>query len=234
MNKNSATIAVIPARGGSKGVKRKNMQKIGGISLLGRAIVCSLNSGEIDYVLVTTDDTEIQKEAFRYGAEAPFLRPAHLSDDFATTEDAVHHAVMEFEEHKKRKMSIIAVIEPPNPFRRSEKIREAIQFYKTGKYKSVVSVCSLKKKPENIFIKGEFLSRLIRTENIRFRRRQEMEHLCRISGVVYVVGRDDFMNSRKIISDPIGYVNSSEIEAMNIDDEFDLELARMVSKKYNV
>jgi len=149
MNKHSAAIAVIPARGGSKGVKRKNIQKIGGISLLGRAIVCSLNSGEIDHVLVTTDDAEIQEEALRYGAEAPFLRPAHLSDDFATTEDAVHHSVMEFEAYKSIKMSIIAIIEPPNPFRRSETIREAIQLYKTGKYKSVVSVCSLKKKPEN-------------------------------------------------------------------------------------
>jgi len=234
MIKHSATIAVIPARGGSKGVKKKNMQTIGGVSLLGRAIVCSLNSGEIDHILVTTDDAEIQAEALRYGAEAPFLRSAHLSDDFATTEDAVHQAVMEFEAYKKIKMSIIAIIEPPNPFRRSETVQEAVRLYKTGKYKSVVSVCPLKKKPENIFIKGEFLSRLIHAENMRFKRRQEMEHLCRVSGVVYVMGRDDFMSSKKILAEPIGYVNSSEIEAVNIDDEFDLELAKMISEKYNI
>ena len=88
-------LAVIPARGGSKRIPRKNIKKFHGKPMIAWSIQAALNSGCIDEVWVSTDDEEIAAIAQTYGAKVPFIRPAHLSDDFATTADVMQHAVQE-------------------------------------------------------------------------------------------------------------------------------------------
>ena len=88
-------LAVIPARGGSKRIPRKNIKEFHGKPMIAWSIQAALNSGCIDEVWVSTDDEEIAAIAQTYGAKVPFIRPAHLSDDFATTADVMQHAVQE-------------------------------------------------------------------------------------------------------------------------------------------
>ena len=88
-------LAVIPARGGSKRIPRKNIKEFHGEPMIAWSIQAALNSGCIDEVWVSTDDEEIAAIAQTYGAKVPFIRPAHLSDDFATTADVMQHAVQE-------------------------------------------------------------------------------------------------------------------------------------------
>jgi len=90
---------------------------VGNVSLVGRAVKCAFESKVLDHVLVSTDDEAIRQEALLYGAEVPFLRPKHLADDYASTEDTVVHAIEAYEEIINNHLSIIAFIEPTNPFR---------------------------------------------------------------------------------------------------------------------
>lgn len=89
-------LAVIPARGGSKRIPRKNIKMFHGQPMIAWSIQAAIESGCFDEVWVSTDDEEIAAVAQAYGAKVPFLRPAHLSDDFATTADVMSHAVEEF------------------------------------------------------------------------------------------------------------------------------------------
>jgi len=90
-------LAVIPARGGSKRIPRKNIKTFHGQPMIAWSVQAAIDSGCFDEVWVSTDDEEIAAVAQAYGAKVPFLRPAHLSDDFATTADVMSHAVEEFD-----------------------------------------------------------------------------------------------------------------------------------------
>lgn len=228
------TLAIIPARGGSKGVKKKNLRKVGGVSLVGRAIKCAKESGVMDHILVTTEDEEIRQEALKYGAEVPFLRPTNLADDYATMAETVAHAIKEFEKCIGNQVTIITLIEPTNPFRKSESLKNTLELYKTGKYKSVMTVCSLERKPNNIFVKGEFLTRFIEKPIVEFQRRQEMKHLCRLSSVCSVTGRNEFLEHNSLQLNPMGYIETTPIEAINIDEKLDLEIADFIAGKFNI
>ena len=192
-------LAIIPARGGSKSIKRKNLRPVGSISLIGRAIRCALDSGVMDHVLVSTDNEEIRREALKYDAKVPFLRPKHLADDCAGTEDTLVHAIETFERHIGTHVSVIVLTEPTNPFRNPIKLRKAVELFETGKYGSIISVCPLERVPQNIFEKkDDILTRFIKEPKAIIKRRQNMTHLCRLSSVVYVFGRDDFLKNRAL------------------------------------
>lgn len=86
-------IAIIPARGGSKRIPRKNIKLFHGKPMIAYSIETAIQSGCFDKIIVSTDDQEIANIALQYGAEVPFLRPVHVSDDFATTMDVMQHAL---------------------------------------------------------------------------------------------------------------------------------------------
>lgn len=90
-------LAVIPARGGSKRIPRKNIKDFFGKPMIAWSIDAALKSECFDEIWVSTDDAEIAEIAVKYGAKVPFKRPIHLSDDYATTADVMQHAVQEFE-----------------------------------------------------------------------------------------------------------------------------------------
>jgi len=228
------TLAIIPARGGSKGVPRKNLRCVGGLSLLQRAIEGARKSGMIDHVLVSSDDDEIRKEAALAGAEAPFVRPASLADDQAVSSDVVAHAIEQFEDLSRETVHTVVLLEPTSPFRNGENIRQALLKFAEGSCQSVVSVCPLERKPENMFIKGPTLEPYIKQPRERFARRQDMHHLCRLNSAIYVFGRDAFMRARRFLLEPVGYVEMSPLESINIDDELDLQYAELVAKEYGL
>lgn len=223
-------LAVIPARGGSKGVPRKNLRLVSNRSLLRRAIE-SARIPRVDRILVSTDDEEIQQAALEAGAEVPFLRPAEYASDQASTVDAVASAVSEFEDWSGECVSTIVLLEPTSPFRTSAHVNSALEMMACGCYRTVVSVCPLERKPENIFEKAGSLKKYIRVPAECFSRRQDMNHLCRINSAIYVIGRNDFLLERRFVLDPVGWIDMSCEESINIDSELDLELAELVARR---
>ncbi len=230
------TLALIPARGGSKGVPGKNLKKIGGRSLIERAVSACRDSGAIDHVVVSTDDAAIADEAKRVGADVPFMRPAELAGDETPIVPVIEHGIVAVECWLGTPVTTLVFTEPTVPFRNASHIAEALARYGKGDCRSVVSVCPLERKPQNIFTKmpGEILHSYIVEPRERFVRRQDMDCLCRLSSGIYVVGRDDFMAERRLVIEPVGYTEVSGLESVNIDEEIDLLLAESVAERHHL
>ncbi|MEQ9638520.1 MAG: acylneuraminate cytidylyltransferase family protein [Alphaproteobacteria bacterium] len=121
-----SVLAVVPARGGSKSIPRKNLAQVGGMSLVGRAAALAKGIAWIDRVIVSTDDQEIADEAVRHGAEAPFLRPEALSSDTASSKDMWRHAWDAAETHYGQAFDLSVLLEPTSPLRRAADIDRTV------------------------------------------------------------------------------------------------------------
>jgi len=119
-------LCVIPARGGSKGLPRKNTRIIAGQPLISYPIRAAIDSGVVGTIIVTTDDREIADAAEAAGATVPFLRPADISTDLATTEDALRHALVSYEEQIGRQFEICVFLTCTDLFRKPAWLRESV------------------------------------------------------------------------------------------------------------
>ena len=121
-------LAIIPARGGSKGVPRKNIIPLCGKPLIAYTIETSQKSKLIDSTIVSTDDKEIAKIASDYGGDVPFLRPSELATDDSPDIDYLKHALEWVEKHRKWYPEILVILQPTLPFRTVEDVDNTLQF----------------------------------------------------------------------------------------------------------
>lgn len=119
-------IAIIPARGGSKRIPRKNIKEFHGKPMIAYSIEAALDSKCFDKVIVSTDDAEIAEVAIQYGAEVPFMRPANIADDYATTLDVIKHAIG-FTEQQAWGVENVCCIYATAPFLTPEFIQKGLQ-----------------------------------------------------------------------------------------------------------
>lgn len=124
------TVAIIPARGGSKGLPDKNIRPLLGIPLIAYPVKAALDSGAIDRVFVTTDSEAIAEAARAAGAEVPFLRPADLAEDATTMEATLQQALAAFEAHTGERFDIAVFLTPTDVFRKPEWIAQAVDILK--------------------------------------------------------------------------------------------------------
>ncbi|OSM00114.1 acylneuraminate cytidylyltransferase family protein [Magnetofaba australis] len=124
------TLAIIPARGGSKGLPRKNVLKLRGKPLVAYPIAAAMASGACDRVFVTTDDAEIADAAREAGADVPFLRPADLAADVTTMEATLQQALEAYEAHTGETFEIVVFLTPTDVFREPEWIAKAVELMK--------------------------------------------------------------------------------------------------------
>lgn len=132
-------LALIPARGGSKGIPGKNIKPLGDRPLIAHTIGAALASGVLADVVVTTDDEAIAETARRYGAEVPFLRPAHLADDASPTLGAVLHA-LDFLAASGRTYDAVCLLQATTPFRRPGEIEGAVAAFERAGTDSLITV----------------------------------------------------------------------------------------------
>ena len=136
----SRVLAVIPARGGSKGVPRKNIKPFAGKPLLAWTIEAAQESGVFARIMLTTEDEEIAQLGKRYGAEVPFLRPQELALDATPTAPVVRHTVEWLRDHDAWQPEWVMVLEPTSPCRRPFHLQEAARALSTGRADSLASV----------------------------------------------------------------------------------------------
>jgi CMP-N-acetylneuraminic acid synthetase len=120
-------LALVPARGGSKGIPRKNLRLLGGEPLVTHTIRHALDAGTVTRTVVSTDDAEIAEVARAAGAEVPFVRPAELAADDSTDLGVFRHALHRLEEHEGYRPELVVHLRPTNPVRRVERIDEAVR-----------------------------------------------------------------------------------------------------------
>lgn len=127
MYQNKTFLAIVPARSGSKGLTGKNIRELCGKPLIAWSIDSGLSSSNIDEVVVSTDCEEIAKISKKYGASVPFLRPADLASDTATTFDAIKHTIEYYENNLQKTYDYIILLEPTSPLREKNDLDEMIQ-----------------------------------------------------------------------------------------------------------
>ncbi|MBV6493611.1 MAG: CMP-N,N'-diacetyllegionaminic acid synthase [Turneriella sp.] len=146
---NKTFLAIIPARGGSKGLPSKNIKELCGKPLIAWSIEAALNSKYLDEVMVTTDSKEIAAIAKQYGAKVPFLRPAHLASDSATTFDAIKHTLDFYKQDIDKEFDYVVLLEPTSPLREVNDIDNMIEkiVQNEMEFDSIVSIGEVHEHP---------------------------------------------------------------------------------------
>jgi CMP-N-acetylneuraminic acid synthetase len=210
--------AIIPARGGSKGIPRKNVKELDGKPLIAYIIETALNVGEIDRVIVSTDDEEIADVAKKYGADVPFIRPEELARDETPTLPVLQHVIQQLgEDHKP---DIVVLLYATSPLVGAERVSEAIAMLKDGGFDSVLSVVEDRK---HYWIeKNGGHERLYPKVLVN---RQLAKPLFKENGAIYVCKRDLLMEKDEIVGGNVGLLVMEENESIDIDEPMDFNIA---------
>jgi len=222
-------LAVVPARGGSKGIPLKNLRCIDGKPLVAIAGEVANAVGEIDRRIVSTDHVEIARVAKKAGLDCPFMRPEEISGDRISDWDVLIDALYKVEEIDGIKYDIIVMLQPTSPMRKSKDVLGVINMLIDGGYDSVwsVSLTDSKSHPfkQLIVNNGEMTYWDIRGEKIIAR--QQLEPVYHRNGVAYAITRNCLINQKTIKGNKAGaYIVSTE--QISIDTESDIKYIEFV------
>lgn len=228
-------IALIPARGGSKGLPGKNIIPFGGKPLIAHTIEAALSAKTVDRVIVSTDDQEIADVAKKYGAEVPFLRPRELAGDQSRAIDVYRHTIEQLcRNDGADPIDEFVVLLPTAPFRNALHIDEAVELFYEKKAESVISV-TLFEPPVRWALKG-MPNGMIKPlfSDLLMKNRQEEEHSFCPNGAIYIFSVPYIMTHDSYYGErTYPYVMPLEL-SLDIDTELDLQrgeflLARSIS-----
>lgn len=214
-------LALIPARGGSKGIKKKNIVDVAGKPLISYSIVAAKGSKYIDAIVVTTDSEEIAEVSKKYGANVPFLRPVEFAGDCSTTLDAVLHALKMLEDQN---FEVLVLLQPTSPLRTTEDIDNALQLFFERECKSLASVSEVNDPPilmRYVNEYGEMKKMLNLNSTVR---RQDMPITYRINGSIYINLISEISKETSFNDNSIAYIMEKE-HSVDIDEYVDLAVA---------
>lgn len=226
----SIVLAVIPARGGSKGLPGKNLRPLGGVPLIVHTIRAAQHCPALTDFLVSTDDPAIAAAARTAGAPVPFLRPAELAQDDSSTWPAVRHAVDHWEQRRDRRVDTVVLLQPTSPLRRPEDIVACLEGMEKAGADACLSATHATDAPTRHMV--EFRSdstgfiRWYFPSAAALHRRQDCPDAYRENGAVYAVRRQALMSLESLAD--LQRVTLSEMprsRSVDIDDEDDLALA---------
>lgn len=218
---NKKIVAIIPARGGSKGIKRKNIRKLNGKPLISYTIEQALRSKYIDRVIVSTEDLEIAEISKSFGAEVPFLRPQELAQDDTPGIEPIIHAVNYLNSEENYSFEYVMCLQCTCPLRKVEDIDNSIEEINAKNADSLVSVCESEVNPYWIkVIEDGKLVDFIKT-NVAYVRRQDLPKVYRLNGAIYLARAEIILNRKTWYTDnTIPYV-MDRLSSVDIDDEMD-------------
>lgn len=224
-------LALITARGGSKGIPRKNLSPLAGKPLIAWTIECAMAvHGRLGRIIVSTDDEEIASVSRKYGAEVPFLRPASLSGDDATSLDVVRHAVETMEKDAEVPFDWVLLLQPTSPLRRPEDLRQALDIAAEGDCDAVIAVTEVVES-HPMLLKTIENGRLAPYGDAPLNgvRRQDCRPPVYINnGAIYLSRRELVMERNTLLGDNARpYIMPLE-HSLDIDSAFDLKLAEAV------
>ena len=227
-------VSVIPARGGSKGIRRKNLQKLSGKPLIAHTIIAAKKTKSINKIIVSTDDKEIGKISKNNGAEVPFLRPKQISKDTSSTIEVIKHALKFLQENQSYVPDIIILLQPTSPLRTSQLITKTINTLKKSKATSVITVSKITKHPyASYWLKNDFLKPFEKNFT-KYSRRQEFPDLFFPTGAVYTFWYDTLKKFNSLHGPKIKpiVVHDEDIDIDNLRDLFFAEMMLKNWKKY--
>lgn len=220
-------LAIIPARGGSKGVPRKNIREVAGKPLIAWTIEEAKKSKYIDRLILSSDDAEIIEVAEVWGCEAPFVRPAELARDETPGIDPVLHAMEMLPGYE-----IVVLLQTTSPLRRAADIDGCIEQCVAGNANACVTVTQAEQSPYWMYTLGNggAMQPLIHTDK-SFARRQDLPEAYILNGAVYVAKSEWLRRHKTFVSDETrGFVMPQE-RSLDIDTELDLQILNILNQE---
>ncbi|HBJ1652176.1 cytidylyltransferase domain-containing protein [Clostridium botulinum] len=227
-------LAIIPARGGSKGLPGKNILNLNGKPLIAHTILASKNSKFVTRVVVSTDDKEIAKISKKYGAEVPYLRPSSLAKDKSLTIDSVFHMLDYLEKYECYFPEYVLLLQCTSPLRNEQHIDEAIEKLVKSNFHGIISICESEVNP--------YWTNILKNENLQYfleegkniTRRQDLPNIYRYNGAIYLAKTEVLKRERTFeVENLTGYVMDRE-SSIDIDTEIDFKIAEIIMKNKDV
>jgi CMP-N,N'-diacetyllegionaminic acid synthase len=229
-------LAVIPARGGSKGLPGKNIAPLAGLPLIAHSILLSKLCGEIGKCVISTDSEEIAAVARNYGGDVPFLRPAELAKDDTAMWPAIQYTLAEMEAREQMRYGSVLLLSPTSPGRLPEDVSNAIHLLEEDN--SAVGVVAASKPSFNprwvcIDVAPDGYMRHSFPDGSNYVRRQDVPAIYRINGALYLWRRDHVANSPapRYFDVPHRMLEIPESRAIDIDNLHDLRLAELILRE---
>ena len=226
-------MALIPARGGSKGLFRKNILPVFGLPLISWTINAAKKSKYVDDVFVTTDDPEIAAVSRRFGATV-IARPECLAQDDTSSEPVIKHALLWMKSNNIECQDIV-FLQPTSPLRDESHIDAAVDIYRNKGAKAVISVYEPEHTPIKSYIleeSGELTG--LYSNDAPYLRRQDLPKAFQPNGAIYVFSLKSFFEEEKIPRTCVYPYEMLVSESIDIDSQSDLDLAeRLLKGKYN-
>lgn len=231
-------LAIIPARGGSKGIPRKNIKKLAGKPLLAYTAKSALQSRYLSKVLLSTDDFEIAEIGKKLGLEVPFMRPKGLAKDNSPSLPVFQHVLKELESRDGYIPDIVVILQPTSPFRSSKHIDEAISLFLRNKVDSVVSIVEV---PHNmnpysvmeLSNEGTLHPFLLSKENLNIRQ-MKPKFYARNGAAIYVCNRKNIIEDNSLFGTVSMAYIMNKIESIDIDTTFDWMIAECLLEKVKI
>lgn len=227
---NKTVLAVIPARGGSKGIPRKNLAEVAGRSLIARAAGVVAELDWLDFSVLSTDDEEIAAEGRRHGLSVPFMRPPELAGDRATAVDMWQHAWRACEAQYGTRIDISVLLEPTSPLRRPQDVLDTLRILVESGSSSAVTVSRTPAHftPERtLCIDEQGHLKPYLEDGLRYTSRQMIGAYYYRNGLAYAVTREGLLDQGSIIQGDTVAV-TVERPVVNIDEPLDLAWAEFI------
>ena len=223
--KNIKVLGLINARGGSKGVPRKNIKLLCGKPLIAWSIEAGLNSKYVNKLVVSTDDSEIAEISRKYGADVPFLRPKELASDNSLQIDAIKHAI-HFLEESGHYFDIILLLQPTTPLRKTADIDCSLKLLFEENADTVISITDVGGRHPATCYKPYKAKQIVPyiESNMRGVLRQEFDPIYWRNGAIYATKRNIIIHNNSLYGDSIVGYKMNEENSFNIDSQFDWNL----------
>jgi CMP-N,N'-diacetyllegionaminic acid synthase len=225
--KSKSFLAIIPARGGSKRLPRKNLLDLNGKPLIAWSIESGLKSEYIDKVIVSSDDDEILSISKKYKSDT-IVRPSELASDTATTFDVIKHVIDNTERY-----DYIVLLQPTSPLRDEGHIDESIKLLELKNSDAVVSVCETDHSPlwSNTLDDSLLMEGFLRDEILN-KRSQDLEKYYRLNGAIYICDTKKLLKEERFFIDKNIYAfKMNRATSVDIDNEIDFQLADLIMKE---
>lgn len=225
------TVAIILARGGSKGVPGKNLREVAGLPLIAWSIQQAIRSTEIKSVWLSSDCDQILNTAVSFGAQA-ILRPDYLANDTATSESAWIHAVKHIENETAETVDVIVGMQPTSPIRGARDLDEAIALFKEKSFDSMLSVTKVQDYFEwKIDEEGQVFSS--NYDHTRRKRRQDIEETFLENGSFYIFTKEGLEDSGNRLFGNIGMFQMEKHKMYQVDDLEDLTICDAILRGFD-
>jgi N-acylneuraminate cytidylyltransferase len=220
MLEKKSIVAIVPARGGSKGILRKNLRQINGRSLLAHTIATAKQSQWIDKIIVSSEDQEIIQAAQQAGAEVPFTRPIELAADETPGTQPILHALSQLPFY-----DYVIVLQTTSPLRNAKDIDECLNFIVAKQAPACVSVCQADISPHWMFkLNAQHQLKQLLADDIPMRR-QDLPPTFYLNGAIYAAQTDWFLKNKSFLTaETIAYI-MPRARSIDVDTEYDLRLA---------